>query len=312
MVNGVDSGEVSDWVAWLDPTDSTFTKIIPLQNRWDFDSLFTDDDGYLYFQRNDGVILFWSWDVEQWIEWAKFEDSNVTPISFYVDYVIPGNTKRVVVKYNNTNMDTISFQLYNFDAPSAHLEERILPDIEYNTIWEGYKVPNTYSQDVTLNLDEIMITAIDPVSIMKYLKIDRLYTKPNVVSYADFFGKAISYVMLHSQKVMVENTVSYGGAYDYTNGLLNLKFQVSNFWDEMGEPATVYEVIEELLRPFCMTFCYDNNTFQIYDKNKTDGTRTFQVFTCIPEGLLMPSGSEVEETVVDENWKDNNIQNPVI
>ena len=312
VVNGVDSGEVSDWVAWLDPTDSTFTKIIPLQNRWDFDSLFTDDDGYLYFQRNDGVILFWSWDVEQWIEWAKFEDSNVTPISFYVDYVIPGNTKRVVVKYNNTNMDTISFQLYNFDAPSAHLEERILPDIVYNTIWEGYKVPNTYSQDVTLNLDEIMITAIDPVSIMKYLKIDRLYTKPNVVSYADFFGKAISYVMLHSQKVMVENTVSYGGTYDYTNGLLDLKFQVSNFWDEMGEPATVYEVIEELLRPFCMTFCYDNDTFQIYDKNKTEGTRTFQVFTCIPEGLLMPSGSEVEETVVDENWKDNNIQNPVI
>ena len=305
-------GLQTDWLCKLDPTNSEFKKLIPLGDQWEKRSLFTDDSGYLYFQRNDGVILFWSWDVEQWIEWARFEDTNVAPMSFYVDYVIPGNTKRVVIKYNTTNGETKTFQLYNFDAPSAHLEERTLPDIEYNTIWEGYKVPNTYSQDVTLNLDDIMITAIDPVSIMKYVKIDRLYTKPNVVSYADFFGKAISYVMLHSQKVMVENTVSYGGTYDYTNGLLDLKFQVSNFWDEMGEPATVYEVIEELLRPFCMTFCYDNDTFQIYDRNKTEGTRTFQVFTCVPEGLLMPSGSEVEETVVDENWKDNNIQNPVI
>ncbi len=312
VVNGVDSGDVSDWVALLDPTDSTFTKIIPLQNSWDFDSLFTDDDGYLYYQRNDGVILFWSWDVEQWCEWARFEDSDVNPRSFYVDYVIPGNTKRVVVKYNKTNMDTMTFQLYNFDAPSAHLEERILPELEYKTIWEGYKVPNTYSQDVTLNLDEIMITAIDPVSIMKYLKIDRLFTKPNIITYAEFFGKAIAYVMLHSQDVLVENTVSYGGAYDYTNGIIDLKFQVSNFWDEMGEPATVYEVIEELLRPFCMTFCYDNDTFQIYDKNKTEGERTFQKFACTKEGLLIPTGSTTETTEVDESWKDNNTQNPVI
>lgn len=312
VVNGVNSGDVSNWVAWLDPTDSTFNKIIPLQNSWDFDSLFTDDDGYLYYQRNDGVILFWSWDVEQWVEWARFEDSNVTPRSFYVDYVIPGNQKRVVVKYNNTNMDTKTFQLYNFDAPSAHLEERTLPEIEYNTIWEGYKVPNTYSQDVTLNLDEIMITAIDPVSIMKYLKIDRLYTKPNVVSYKDFFGRAIAYVMLHSSKLIVENTVSYGGEFTGDNGLMDLKFQVSNFWDEMGEPSTVYEVIEELLRPFCLTFCYDNDTFQIYDKNKTEGVRTFRMYNCSVEGVLSYTGGTAEMTVVDDAWKDNNIQNPVI
>lgn len=312
VVNGVDSGEVSDWVAWLDPTDSTFTKIIPLGENWEFDSLFTDDDGYLYYQRKDGVILFWSWTIEQWVEWARFEDSDVTPLSFYVDYVIPGNQKRVVVKYNNTNMDTITFQLYNFDAPSAHLEERILPDIEYNTIWEGYKVPNTYSQNVTLNLDEIMITAIDPVSIMKYLKIDRLYTKPNVVSYKDFFGRAIAYVMLHSSKLIVENTVSYGGEFTGDNGLEDLKFQVSNFWDEMGEPATVYEVIEELLRPFCLTFCYDDDTFQIYDKNKTSGVRTFRMYNCSVEGVLSYTGDSAEMTVVDDTWKDNNIQNPVI
>ena len=311
VVSGV-SGEVSNWVAWLNPTNSTFNKIIPLQNNWDIDSLFTDDEGYLYYQRNDGVILFWSWDMKQWVEWARFEDSNVTSGSFYVDYVIPGNTKRVVVKYNDKNMNTMTFQLYNFNVPTAHLEERILPEIVYNTIWEGYKVPNTYSQDVTLNLDEIMITAIDPVSIMKYLKVDKLYTKPNLVSYADFFGRAISYVMLHSSKLIVENTVSYGSEFLGNNGLMDLKFQVSNFWDEMGEPSTVYEVIEELLRPFCMTFCYDDDTFQIYDKNKTEGVRTFRMYDCSLEGVLSYVNDVEETTVVDNTWKDNNIQNPVI
>lgn len=203
----------------------------------------------------------------------------------------------------------------NLDEICVRIEKREndgSEEAEYETIWEGYKMPNTYSQDVTLNLDEIMITAIDPVSIMKYLKVDRIVTKPGVMTYAEFFGKAISYVMLTSSDVMVENTVSYGGDYDYTNGILDLKFQVSNFWDEMGEPASVYEVIEELLRPFCMTFCFDDNTFQIYDRNKTEGVRTFQLFKCIPEGLLMPVGRSGEATVVDDTWKDNNIQNPVI
>ena len=307
------NGSTSAWVAWLNPTDATFKKIIPLQPDWDFNSVFTDDSGYLYYQRNDGVILCWSWELGKWLEWARLVDADASPGTFHIDYIAPGITvKRVVVKYNRKDdMSVRTTMLYNFSAPKAHMEEKELPEMELKTIWEGYKMPNTYSQDVTLNLDEIMITSIDPVSIMKYLRIDRIYTRPNVVSYADFFGRVISYVMLHSNKVMVENTVSYGGAFTGDNGLLDLKFQVSNFWDEMGEPATVYEVVEELLRPFCMCLCYDDDTFQIYDRNRTGGERTFRVYECSPEGLLSYVGDRSENTA-DIQWKDNNIQNPLI
>ena len=144
------------------------------------------------------------------------------------------------------------------------------------TIWEGYKMPNTYSQEVTLGLDSIQMTAIDPVSILKYIKVNKLFQKPNIVTYKTLIGKALSYVMLDANKLWVERTVSYNGSYSGTNGLLDLNVQVSNFWDEDGESCSVYDMISEMLRPFCMTLVFYNQTYQIYCTNKTTGTRRFQ------------------------------------
>ena len=213
FVNGVYDADYSNWIASLDPVSDTFTKMIPLtEETWTSDDVFYNE-GDVYVVDRTGYIYVWSWNIRQWVKWIQFT-GDIQANSVFLDYVIEGDDKNtVVIKYTDTNLNkTQYFHLTDFEAPTVELVEVVVPGEYIETVlWEGYKVPNTYSQDVTLNLDEILLTAIDPVSIMKYLKIDRLFEKPKVVTYAEFFGKAIAYVMLHSQDVLVENTVSYGG-----------------------------------------------------------------------------------------------------
>lgn len=187
------------------------------------------------------------------------------------------------------------------------------------TIWEGYKMPNTYSQEVSLNLDSITMTCIDPVSILKFVTVDKLIDKPNIVTYGELIGKALAYVMIDSNSLWVERAVSYDGAYSGTNGLLDLSIQVANFWDEAGEPSTVYEVIEEMLRPFCLTLVYYNNTYQIYNSNKISGTRYFDKYTISTNGTLTRTSTNQSETRTTglylfstDDWKSNNVQTPTI
>lgn len=187
------------------------------------------------------------------------------------------------------------------------------------TIWEGYKMPNTYSQDVTLNLDNIGVTCIDPVSILKYVKVNKLFQKPNIVSYGQLIGKALSYVMIDANNLWVERTVSYNGSYSGSNGLLDLTIQVSNFWNEDGDDCSVYEMIAELLRPFCMTLVFYDNAYQIYNVNKISGTRRFDKYTIGTNGTLTSSATNQSESRTTGlyqfstgDWESNNTQNPTI
>lgn len=187
------------------------------------------------------------------------------------------------------------------------------------TLWEGYKMPNTYSQEVSLNLDNITMTCIDPVSILKFVTVDKIFDKPNIVTYGTIIGKALAYVKIDSNTLWVERTVSYNGTYSGSNGLLDLSVQVANFWDELNEPSTVYEMVEEMLRPFCLTLVYYNNSYQIYNPNKTTGTRYFDKYTISDNGGLTRIATNTEEVkasglyeFINDAWKSNNIQTPTI
>ena len=188
-----------------------------------------------------------------------------------------------------------------------------------DTIWEGYKMPNTYSQEVTQNLDEISLTCIDPVSILKFVTVDKILTKPNVATYGTIIGKALAYVKLDANTLWVERTVSYDGTYSGSNGLLDLSIQVANFWDESGKPSTVYEMLEEMLRPFCMTLVYYDNSYQVYNPNKTTGTRRFDKYSISDSGSLARTATNVEEVKAsglydfqNDDWKSNNTQAPTV
>ena len=124
-------------------------------------------------------------------------------------------------------------------------------------IWEGYQTPNMFSQDVTLNLDEISMTVIDPISELKYFKIESIMSKPSIMNYKELIGKALAKVIISKNTLYVERNFTYGSSeYDGTNGLLDMKIQVSNFWDEGDEPETMLTMIEEMLKPFSLCLCF--------------------------------------------------------
>lgn len=334
VANGLD-GE--DWVVELNRTSGTFTKLAKLQDSYDIDNIFTDDNGNLYCVKSSGKVLYWVWDADDWFEWITFTGNDFVADTFALDYIIPkqGNVqKRIVIKYmyNESTREMKAIYLRIITPPTVTVEYIPTGQMNYDKLYVGYMVPNTYSQEVTQNLDHITVTSIDFLSVLKYVTIDRLFTRPAVLTYGDIICKAIAYAYVSSNNagrfvnfpyIWVEDSVTYGGSYDGTNGLFDMKCQISNFWDESDKASTAYEVIEELLRPFCMRLVYGgpSDEFYIYNANKTyDNDRNFIRYTFYDDGSytnkLTPSsnGSWIEYNWGDWllrhglEWKSNNTQ----
>lgn len=178
-------------------------------------------------------------------------------------------------------------------------------------VWEGYMTPNTYSQEVTQNLDEISMTAIDPVSLLKFIHIDKIMSKPNICTYGEIIGKALALVKLDSDILYVENNVSYE-----SNTLLDMKVRVGNFWDEDGETSTVYDAIGEMLKIFGCCLVFQGDSYLIYDltKNSDTSERTYSEYTIEDNGTLtFVSNSTIGITKLDvDDWTSNNTSIPTV
>ena len=271
--------------------------------------LLTDSQNNLYMWLRDTSEFVWlapdGWEHIYWLGGSGYVTN-----SMYFTYQMKDRfhfvTEDIVPGASNTDWAvTVSITT----PPSLYFENEYV--YTNQVVWEGYKMPNTYAQDVTQNLDTISLTAIDPVSILKYVTINKIMTKPALVTYKDLIGAALSYVMLHSNQVLIEQSVSYGGTYLGDNGLLDLKCQIANFWDEADEPATLYEVIEEMLRPFCMTLAFAGNKYWIYNQSKTKGERMFDEYQVDVTGVMTyVQQEEVDPDVygLGTDWKSNNTQ----
>ena len=270
----------------------------------------TDSQDNLYMWLRDNSYFAWL-SPEDWVAFCHLGSSHYVQDSLNLEYQIGD-------KYYFTLQDNVP----GYSSPDCEANVRIVtpPSLYFedevvytdHIVWEGYKMPNTFSQELTLNLDSVQMTAIDPVSILKYVTIDRLLEKPKIVTYRELIGSALSYVMLSVNVLSVESSVSYGGVYDGTNGLLDLQVQVSNFWDESDKPATVYEMIEEILRPFCMVLAYDGDRYVIYNQNKTTGLRNFVNYEIGIDGSLTELVGATEPTYIhniDTDWISNNVSN---
>lgn len=324
VVNGINS---EDWIMEIDKTSNLLFKMVKLQSSYDIDNIFTDEDGNLYCVKDSGKILFWDWGSEEWYEWITFGGSGYQADTFGLDYVIPGNgtpdTRRVVIRFMDGDSTYKAMYLHNFHAPELTVKR--IPTGEWTGFgdqWYGYVMPNTYSQPVTQNLDSITITAIDYISVLKYVTIDMLFSKPNIKTFGEIICAAIAYVFSAYERgpwyeyrwIMVEQSVAYGGEYDGTNGLFDLKCQVSNFWDESGKAATAYDVISEILRPFSMQLSYDtNHGYTIFNVNNTDhGRRECTVYYINADGSYDLVQDYPESLKMYTNWKSNNIQDATI
>lgn len=291
-------------------------------------NFFTDDSGTLYYIHSNGQLNFWSWKANQWFVWITFSEENQVENSYKFSYEVPpisGDTKKVVITYRDmdivTSNNTGAIILSGLKAPAVKLIEDSTGTYDIYTLWNGYMTPNMYSQEITQNLDVITLSCIDYVSIMKYVTVDQIFSDRRIMSYGEIIGTILAYVYKREPiRLLVEDVVSYGSAYNGSNGLLDLKCQIANFWDESGKAATAYEVMEELLRPFCMRMFYEssNYDFIIYNVNNVSETNRYGKRYNIDEGgiltPLMGHEHELIKNIVfgDNEIKTNNVSNTTL
>ena len=322
IVTGIGGDE--NWVCAINKTAGTLTKMVELDSLDDADNTFSDEDGNLYCIKASGELYSWNWEYNIWFKWMTFSDRDMKPGTMSLSYIIPPGDyykKKICIRYESATFHGIE-KVYN----SVTLQNFIPPEIEYKAVvdhytedgwWGGYVTPNMYSQELTLNLDEVSISCIDYIAIMKYVTIDKIFLNVETLTYGEIIGAIIAYVTKKQAELIVEDCVTYGGAYDGTNGILNISCNLANFWDESGKVLTAYETIEEMLRPFCMRlYYYVGNTFELYNiNNVTTENRPFHGVIIYEDGSITSDGNHYNtgmRTISNALIKSNNISYPTL
>lgn len=154
--------------------------------------------------------------------------------------------------------------LYTNDKKGIKVKVEKLTEDEQIQLFEGYLTPNTYSQKLSPNLDNIDMTAIDPLALLKYIYVDDILEKSKTITMGELIAKALAAVKVDCNVVMIEDTVSYEGDDGYPIPFVNLLVQTNNFWDEGNDPSSVYDVVSECLRLFGYTMTFTGEMYMIY------------------------------------------------
>ena len=133
-----------------------------------------------------------------------------------------------------------------------------------STLFEGYMTPNSYSQKLSPNLDNIDMTCIDPLAVLKYLYVDDILEKAKSITMGDLIAKALAAVKIDCIDLWIENTVRYTDAENVNYNFVDLVVQTSNFWDEGDDPSSVYDAVSECLRLFGYTLTFTGERYMIY------------------------------------------------
>lgn len=151
---------------------------------------------------------------------------------------------------------------------------------ETMTLFEGYMTPNSYSQELSPNLDNIDMTAIDPIAVLKYLYVDDILKKSKSLTMGELIAKALAAVKIDVNELWIEDTVRYTDTRNVNYNFAELVVQTSNFWDEGNDPSSVYDMVSECLRLFGYTLTFTGDKYMIYNviTDHTFGTR-YRFFT---------------------------------
>lgn len=189
---------------------------------------------------------------------------------------------------------------------------------ETSVLFEGYMTPNSYSQKLSPNLDNIDMTAIDPLAVLKYLYVDDILKKAKSITMGELIAKALAAVKIDCSDLLIEDTVRYIDAENVNYNFVDLVVQTSNFWDEGDDPSSVYDVVSECLRLFGFTLTFTGERYMIYNviSDHTFGTnyRYFTWYKIEDGGTLYKVGapmvykkdhqfkhSDGEWTTIDDN-----------
>lgn len=185
-----------------------------------------------------------------------------------------------------------------------------------NMVWQGYVTPNLYSQQLSQNYDSISVTCIDPLGLLKYYNISDIYKKGKTVKYSEFFGKVLSLISRDGSGVLyVETNVCYTGAGGPDeHDIMNLEFQLNNFYDELDEGDDLNTAVTELLRPFCKYIIFDGVNFYIRDCVNIDVTKRYDVYDFNKDGIVYRNVEYMSHQVknIDVDYISNNTNNPEV
>ena len=159
-----------------------------------------------------------------------------------------------------------------------------------STLFEGYMTHNTYSQHLSPNLDNIDMTAIDPIALLKYVYIDDILEKSRSLTIGEFISKSLGLVKIDCNYLDIEQTVEYNDSDGAKTTFVDMLIQTNNFWDEGGDASTVYDALSECLRLFGYQMCFTGDRYMIYlavtDHNFGTNYRYFKRYIVEDGGTL--------------------------
>lgn len=174
-----------------------------------------------------------------------------------------------------------------------------------DTLFEGYMTHNTYSQSLSPNLDNINMTAIDPLSLLKYIYIDDILEKSKSITMGELIAKALAAVKIDCNTVWIEDSVEYKGE-DTVYKFVDMLIQTNNFWDESGDADTVYDAISECLRLFGYQMCFTGVRYMIYlavaDHTFGSTYRYMGKYRIEDGGTLTQTGSASPNYKKEDTW----------
>lgn len=193
-----------------------------------------------------------------------------------------GDTQEIFAPIKSSSCDItivskhILSDLYSVDKKAIKVKVEKISKTNTVRLFEGYMTPNTYSQHLSPNLDSIDMTAIDPLAMLKYLYIDDILEKSKTVTIGSLIAKALNAVKIDANEILIEDCLDYQGG-----KLKDLMIQTYNFWDEGGDPSTVYDAVSECLRLFGYIITFTGEKYLIYNAitdHTEKTTRNFIVY----------------------------------
>lgn len=205
-----------------------------------------------------------------------------------------GDTNEIFAPLKSSNCDItivskhILSDLYTTDKKAIKVKVEKISKTNTVRLFEGYMTPNTYSQHLSPNLDSIDMTAIDPISLLKYIYVDEILEKAKTISIGDVIAKALNAVKIDGNELQIEDVVDYQGG-----KLKDLLIQTYNFWDEGDEPMSVYDAVSECLRLFGYVLSFTGEKYIIYNSitdHTANTTRKFIRYKLEDSGVLSVIG----------------------
>ena len=203
-----------------------------------------------------------------------------------------GDARDVFNPMNSSSCDIsivsnkILSDLYTKDKQEIKVKVEKISTSSTTTLFEGYMTPNTYSQHLSPNLDNIDITCIDPIAMLKYIYIDDVFQKSKTITIGQLIASAIAAVKIDINEIWIEDSVMYDGSVNFAD----MKVQTSNFWDEGDDACTMYDAISDCLRLFGYKLALMNDCYVIYlaiaDHTFSTTNRNFSVYIIEESGTL--------------------------